>query len=470
MLFTIGAKREKPVYRDLRAKNLGFRLFCIGVLFCCSLPQAMGQLTARNADGKTATTYTNASGNRDTIFVFNQTPQAKPGNLTLQQPTTSTFNWYQYDETNKKFEDSPFYTESGTFTTQTGLQQGGYKVTVLPADTAYIAWIYLNPGFNFKLYKDANGELMRNYKFCTHTDFRLDPETPTSQSSFTYYNPNNTPQTPLVLDNKITFTMRPGSASGSIVPLNTQGEKQYLRDNNPPHENMRYYFRAYDMFGVEREDNIMYQTIIPYVTLHTPVLPDVDPASAPVPVKFSCQPNRIDVQNSEYIWRFGTGDSVVYNAENVPPDTVKYTYYTPKSSGYQVTVRVVGEWGWGCTYITPPVKITVDDPQLEVANVFTPNGDNMNDYFKPLTVSLRQFEISIYTRTGKRIYHYRGNDLRSWKGWDGRIENSGRNAAEGVYFYVVNGIGWDEPPTVYNDKSRKSAQPQTFGGSFHLYR
>ncbi len=460
-----------------RAKVVLFRIACICVLVCCSILQVMGQLTARGADGKTATLYTNTpGGNRDTIFVFNQMPQAKKGNLSLRQPVTSTFSWYRFNYVTKKFADTPFATiTNATATAQDTLSNSGYKVTVTPSGSStpsatYVAWIYLNPGFNFKLYKDDNGELMRKYKSCTYTDFYLDPGTPTNQSSFTYYNPNGSSQTALVLDNRIVFTMRRGSASETVVPLNTQGKNQYMRDSDPPHEDMQYYFRANDMFGIEKKDDIKYTTIIPYVTLSTPVLPDVDPTSAPVPVKFTCQPNKIDVQNSEYIWRFGNGDSVLYDVEHTPPDTIKYTYFTPKSSGYQVTLKVIGEWGWGCVYTTPPVKITVDNPQLEVANVFTPNGDNVNDYFKPITVSLRQFEISIFTRAGKRVYHYKGNDLRSWIGWDGRIENSGNEAAEGVYFYVVKGVGWDEPPTTFDDKSRKNNPPQTFGGSFHLYR
>jgi gliding motility-associated-like protein len=469
MLFTTDARRVKSIYKDLKVENPGFRLFCIGILACCSLMPAMGQLTARNTDGKTITNYTNAYGNRDTIFVFNQTPQAKQGNLSLLQAGTNTFKWYRFDYSAQDFEKAAFATETGTATSQGSLAQGGYKVTVTPQGAtaprdSFVAWLYMNPGFSYNLLKDDNGEVLYNYKSCSFTNFILRPNT--VQSSFTYYNPARLQQGALTFNNRITYTMRRGSGSEVVTLLNTQGSIQYLRDNDPPYEDTRYYFRAYDMFGVEREDNIMYRTIIPYVTLNTPVLPDVDPASAPVPVRFTCRPGTIDLQTSEYVWRFGNGDSVVYNGDNPPPDTVKYTYYTPKSSGYLVTVMVTSQWK--CTYTTPSVKIAVDDPQLEVANVFTPNGDNVNDYFKPLAISLRGFEISIYTRTGKRVYHYKGDDLRSWLGWDGRIENSGKDASEGVYFYVIKAAGWDEPSTQFNHKTERPPGP--FGKSFHLYR
>jgi len=161
------------------------------------------------------------------------------------------------------------------------------------------------------------------------------------------------------------------------------------------------------------------------------------------------------------VWRFGDGDSVMYNLENLAADTVKHTYYTPRKQGYQVTLKIASLWG--CTYTTIPVIITVDDPMLDVANVFTPNNDGWNDYFKPDVVSLRGFEILIYTRAGKRVYYYRGDDLRSWEGWDGRIENSGKDAAEGVYFYTIRALGWDNPPT-------RNPQTGPYCGSFHLFR
>lgn len=449
-----------------------FRLLGISVLIFCGGAQALGQLTARNADDKRATSYVNTYGNRDTIFVFNQMPQPRKGILSLQYSTESAFDWYRFNYADQKFEDEPFATiANATATMQDTLSQGGYRVTVTPAeestpDTAFVAWLYLNPGFDFQLRKDDNGEVMTNNRLCMFTNFPLDRNA--IASSFVYYDPDGLPDRPLTLANPITFAMKRGNDAEIVTLLNTQGDRQYLRDNSPPHEDMRYQFRVYDLFGIEKNDDIMYRTILPYTTLNTPVLPDVDPTSAPVPVMLTCQPNDITLNNDTYVWRFGTGDSIMYDAENPPPETVEFTYYTPKKSGYQLELSVTSRWG--CTYVTPPVTVTVDDPVLDVANVFTPNGDGNNDFFKPVTVSLRQFEISIYTRTGKRVYHYKGNDLRNWEGWDGRIQNTGKEAAEGVYFFEIRALGWDEPPTRFNDKSRKQNPPQTFGGAFHLFR
>ena len=542
------------------------RFLGIIVFILCTGVQAFGQLTARKADGKVATSYFYNDGRRDTIFVFNQTPEPKKGNLSLEyrpnsmidwtkkDPETSNyephkkyenvigctenleageyritvsnpyvppkiidckvdtvknengtytvtitsdilpkpvtqvktdpmgrftvtvdlieciFDWYLFDYTTKNF--VLFKTEQAYRTSDDNLEQGGYKVTVTPVGEstpciAFVAWLYMNPGFNFKLRKGDNGEVLKTNRTCMFTNFPFEKDTPTVQSTFGYYNPDRLENT-WTLVNTITFSMKRGNDEAIVVSLNTQGDLQYLRDNNPPHEDTRYEFRAYDRFGIEKKDDIMYKTILPYVTLNKPELPDVDPASAPVLVKLKCEPNNITQNNDIYVWRFGNGDSIVYDADHQPLDIVEYTYYTPKKSGYQLELSVTSLWG--CTYTTPQETISVDDPKLDVANVFTPNGDTMNDYFKPYIVSLRQFEITIYTRTGRRVYHYKGNDLRSWEGWDGRIENSGKEAAEGVYFYEIKALGWDEPPTRFNHKSQKQTPPQVFGGTVHLYR
>ena len=452
------SKRTAFFFVNLKAKYS----FCIALLACCSVIQVTGQLTAHNTDGKEPTLYVNTYGFRDTIFVFNQ---PKTGNLSLQLSGQNTFQWYWFDYNTAAFEEQPFdVVTDASETSKNDLQQGGYKIRAIPhGETvprdSFVAWLYINPGFEFSLYKNLNGEIVEtgSYRQCTHTDFRFNPDLPTHQSSFTYYQPGNLQQAPLTFENRITYIVKPENGTEVELRLNTQGNIQYLRDNNPPYEDTQYYFRAYDMFGIGREDNIMYRTIIPFVTLNQPVLPETDPTSAPVPVKFTWKPYNV----TEYEWQFGDGITEMYNLDRPAPDTVKYIFYTPKTQGYQVELKVTSLWG--CTYTTDPVRITVDPPSLDMPNVFTPNNDSMNDYFKPNAVSLRQFEIWIYFRTGKRVYYYRGDDLRDWQGWDGRIENTGKEAAEGVYFYIIKAAGWDEPPT-------RNPQAGPYRGFFHLYR
>ena len=510
-----------------------FRCLCAVLSACCCVFQVAGQLTARGFDGKEATNYAYPNGNRDTIFVFNQTPNTKKGNLSLEyrppsdiswavknqetleyeffaeclnskectenldageyritvenffepvktlyftidegkagpftykvEPVEAVFSWFFFDYDAKEF--APFKTETTIHSADEDLQQGGYKVTVTPHGElaprdSFAAWLYMNQGFDFALYKDTDGEVLHNYKNCFHTDFRLASNTATS--TFTYHNLARMEQPALTFVNKITFAMKPGNEPEvSNMTLNTWGGTQIIRDNEPPRKDTDYIFRAFDMFGIEKKDEIKYSTILPFTEVKDPVLPETDPTSAPVPVKFTSAPFEITWQNDEYTWRFGNGDSIVFNPEHPHPDTVHYIYYRPRTQTYQVTVKVTSMWG--CEYVAPAVTVSVDEPSLDVGNVFTPNGDGMNDYFKPHTVSLRRFEITIYSRAGKRVYYHRGDDLREWEGWDGRIEKTGTPATQGVYFYTIKAFGWDDPST-------RNPQTGPYEGFFYLYR
>ncbi len=420
------------------------------------MPQLMGQLTAHGADGKVATYYRNAQRNVfDTIFVFNQVPNAKKGNLNLKWPANSgdpsTFSWYRFNYTTKQFvhfADVP----NTNYTSMDTLSQGGYMVVAeynAVKDT-FVSWLYLNPGFNFKLYKNNDGAVMYDGKFCTYTDFLLDPSTPVVRSSFVYYNPKTKIQG--TLNNDIIFTIRSDTDIEMSITLNKQGNEQYFRKYSPPYKNTRYYFKGSDKFGVVKTDDILYETIIPHAEITT-VLPEKDPQSAPVEVRFSADKSLNAVS---YTWRFGDGDSIIYMLDELP-DTVKHTYYTPKT--YQAVL--VATSLQRCQH-SVSVEIIVDPSSLDVANVFTPNGDGVNDYFRPENTSIRQFEISIYARSGQRVYHYKGSDLRNWEGWDGRI-NGGKDASEGVYYFVVTATGWEDKPSVVYDQKK-------FTGFVHLYR
>ena len=451
---------------NLSVKYILSRWFGVGLLAGCSILQATGQFTARNTDYKVATQYINAAGKHDTIFVFNQTPVKKMGNLSLRPSELCTFKWYRFNDNNKKFEFIDEQTNA-TETSKNDLAEGGYKLTVTYAgETAprdsFVAWLFMNPEFDFSLRKMNNEVPDVGYKFCEFTNFRIDSYT--APSSFTYYHPVSLEQ--CILANEIArYTMQRENGEEITIQPDKPNNYIYLRDNSPPRKDTQYTFRLYDKFGGMASDEIMYRTILPDVKIERPQLPDIDSESAPVPVIFTCTPNGLSLQNYEYVWRFDSknpkGDSIVYDYDRPPPDIVEYTYYTPKTEAYQVTLRVTSSER--CSYTTDPVTITVKPPSLDVANVFTPNNDDMNEYFKPNAVSLRRFEIWIYTRAGKQVYYYRGNDLRDWQGWDGRIEKTGKEAAAGVYFYIIKAAGWDEPPT-------KNPKAGPYRGSFHLYR
>ncbi|MDR2825060.1 MAG: gliding motility-associated C-terminal domain-containing protein [Prevotellaceae bacterium] len=89
-----------------------------------------------------------------------------------------------------------------------------------------------------------------------------------------------------------------------------------------------------------------------------------------------------------------------------------------------------------CTY-TDSVVVKINESALEVPNVFTPNGDGVNDEFRVAHRSLRTFQMAVYNRWGNKIYT--SDDPQG--GWNGRIGN--RDAAAGPYFYYIKAEGTD---------------------------
>ncbi|MCX7606710.1 MAG: gliding motility-associated C-terminal domain-containing protein [Bacteroidia bacterium] len=62
--------------------------------------------------------------------------------------------------------------------------------------------------------------------------------------------------------------------------------------------------------------------------------------------------------------------------------------------------------------------------QLAFPNVFSPNGDGINEVWTPVGTGIRQIRMRIYDRWGRLLYEGAG----PWRG---------DNAAEGVYTYLV---------------------------------
>jgi gliding motility-associated-like protein len=92
-----------------------------------------------------------------------------------------------------------------------------------------------------------------------------------------------------------------------------------------------------------------------------------------------------------------------------------------------------------------PAQQQLEFSQIEMPNVFTPNGDGQNDVFTLLNErSLGPCaQLSVFNRYGQRIFESFGNNLR----WDGR-SFAGESASAGVYFYVFTWGGGSLSSTV----------------------
>ncbi|GAB4334326.1 MAG: hypothetical protein OHK0038_11300 [Flammeovirgaceae bacterium] len=74
-------------------------------------------------------------------------------------------------------------------------------------------------------------------------------------------------------------------------------------------------------------------------------------------------------------------------------------------------------------------------PYYALPNVFTPNGDNFNDFFQPLRCPrfVKSVDIKIFNRWGEEVYASNDNININW---DGNGKN-GNSLSEGVYYYTA---------------------------------
>ena len=77
---------------------------------------------------------------------------------------------------------------------------------------------------------------------------------------------------------------------------------------------------------------------------------------------------------------------------------------------------------------------------LNIPNVFSPNGDGTNDYFEVDTDGTTEYEFTVFTRSGTRIYH----SLSPRIFWDGNSLD-GKELKEGIYYYVIEEKGGTSP-------------------------
>jgi gliding motility-associated-like protein len=388
------------------------------------------------------------SPDTDSLFVFYSYDEANDiGSLLATGPGNSNYNydWYKYNE----LTDSYVFLNTELnlqVSSKSGLDEGGYQVRVyhgIDFDQTFRAWIYIdNLGVEIRD-KDASGKLLSRqyscYELRLNGIIRMDP--------FYYYDPVSHEE--IKLDNDSSFLWTSDNpdlfipfASRDLFPNQTA---------RPPYVDTWYYLTAEDNFGMTIVDSVLYESIsvksafsfqlFDKTDTETFVDPS-DPAEGPAPllVKFINES-----QNGfNYTWIYDASknsDISDIEATTIFEYQPEYTYFRPGT--FYPSLAAESEEGCLDTFklIDP---IIVLPSELEVPNVFTPDGDDINRYFTVKHQSLKEFHIKIYSRTGHLVYKNDITDVNEWEGWDGNIMNSGRPASPGAYYYVIEATGWDE--------------------------
>jgi gliding motility-associated-like protein len=128
--------------------------------------------------------------------------------------------------------------------------------------------------------------------------------------------------------------------------------------------------------------------------------------------------------NADSAWYvISTGDTLYGFNQN---------YFFPDSAGiYSIMQYVANEYA--CTDSTDRSITISSGYKIFIPNNFSPNGDDINDFFMPVGEGIKSYHITIFNRWGQQVY----GSYDYENGWDGR-DNSGNMVMPGSYFYKID--------------------------------
>ena len=175
-------------------------------------------------------------------------------------------------------------------------------------------------------------------------------------------------------------------------------------------------------------------------------------------------PDGLEISN--FYWILDSQYGITSNST-----TPRYTYV--ETGNFPVELKVYNPQGCDTSYFR---TIVVNPVKLKIPNVFTPNGDGVNDYFiislddgnsnssdnprgmaeggpeyenfEPLNKYYQSSELTIFNRWGRIVYHskdYKNN-------WDGG------GLSDGTYFYVLKCHGLKQDATYQGSVAIVTAQ------------
>lgn len=144
-------------------------------------------------------------------------------------------------------------------------------------------------------------------------------------------------------------------------------------------------------------------------------------------------PNQIDLTN------FSTGaTNYTWNFSETPTTSTLTNLSHPYSTSGAYTVSLIALNTNGCSDTSSYSFYLSDSSGITLPNIFTPNGDGINDIFKPIARGISTIKVNVYSRFGNLVYGW--DTVNGF--WDG-YTSSGILCEPGTYFYVIEATGFD---------------------------
>jgi len=166
-------------------------------------------------------------------------------------------------------------------------------------------------------------------------------------------------------------------------------------------------------------------------------------------------------------WRWNFGDD---RDSSIVIGKSDYTYKYKDEDVFNVIMKAESQSG--CSdKDTLEVTIKYRPVELPGYNIFTPNGDGINEIFSFFIKDDDKITLANIEEISGVIVNRDGNVVCRWNtpeeaeaGWDGTINFTGAIAPPGVYFYVVKVKGKKK------DYDAKRDKIEPFSGTIYLYR
>lgn len=160
--------------------------------------------------------------------------------------------------------------------------------------------------------------------------------------------------------------------------------------------------------------------------LNATISSNVRKGQAPLDVEFNVEGNAVN-----YVWDFGDG------SESSNLRTPFHTYKKPGK--YFVSLTIIDkEANSKIINYTIEVEKVKNSSIKEVQNVFSPNGDGINDVIKIDGENIKDFTAIVRDFKGNLVFEW--NNIDGF--WDGKDLNDNK-LPKGTYYMVVNAVGND---------------------------
>ena len=139
--------------------------------------------------------------------------------------------------------------------------------------------------------------------------------------------------------------------------------------------------------------------------------------------------SNLSIDATDYIWDFGDDLALDNPSEENP------IHEFPENEAlYNVTLIAISDQGCRDTS-TVPVKV-VEEEVYFIPNSFTPNGDDINQVFKPefsTGISFEDYSMVIFNRWGQVVFE--SNNINH--GWNGTYGENGEALLSGMYIWKI---------------------------------